>query len=100
MPKVKGIMNKEDKRFDCLFNLQYFYEVYIGIKGRFIQISTREDFLTGFSIHLNDISDSINSKYCEPSPRYGHGINLLYYHFSKIRKQVLRHVLESTDFYK
>ena len=97
MPKVKGIIHEADE-FDCLIKLRYFNVIYMGIKGRFIQISIRED-LAGYSIHLNDISDSINSKYCEPSARYRYSISIMYYHFSKIRKQVLRHVLESTDFY-
>lgn len=96
MSKVKGIIHEDE--FDCLIKLEYFDVVYIGIKGRFIQISIRED-LAGYSIHLNDISDSINSKYCEPSPRYRYGFNLMHYHFSKIRKRIIRHVLESTDFY-
>ena len=98
MPKVKGIIYEEDE-FDCLVKLTYFDIVYIGIKGRFMQISVREDFLSGqCCIYLNEISDSIVEKYCESSPRY-HSINLMYYNFSKIRKQVLRHVLESEDFY-
>lgn len=98
MAKVKEIIYEEDE-FDCLIKLEYFDIVYIGIKGRFIQISTREDFLSEQCyVHLDDISDSIVEKYCEPSPRY-HGINLMHYHSSEIRKRVLRYVLESTNFY-
>lgn len=96
MSKVKGIIHEDE--FDCLIELGHFDVVYMGIKGRFIQISIREDF-TGYNIHLNDISDSINSQYCEPSPIYRYVINLMHYHFSKIRKRIIRHVLESTDFY-
>ena len=99
MPKVKGIIDKEDE-FDCLIKLGYFDIVYIGIKGRFIQISIKEDFLSGqCCTYLNEISDSIVEKYCEPSPRY-HRINLMHYQFSKIRKQIIYYVLESTDFYE